>query len=200
MLLGEVHCCAPIVVDGSRRTNASVRSVLWLAALVAAHPGVAVSAPVFKLDAANVVIISPRLVTSGQPTPKALASLALQGFGADIYLAPPTVSDAVRDEAGIVKRQGVAYVNIPIKFNHPTEADFAAFSSAMRRFSDRKVLVHCQINLRASSMVFLYRTIVGGEDPDRACEAVTRVWVPEGPWKVLITRLLRENHIAFEPY
>lgn len=200
MFASEDHCRAPIVVPGNRRASASVRNFLWLAALVAAHPGVAASAPVFKLDAPNVVIISPRLVTSGQPTPKALASLASQGYGADIYLAPPTVSDAVRDEAGIVERQRVAYVNIPIKFNHPTEADFAAFSSAMRRFGDRKVLVHCQINMRASSMVFLYRTIVGGEDPDRAYEAVTRVWVPEGPWKALVIRLLRKHHIAFEPY
>lgn len=200
MLFGKVHGCAPIVVAGSRRANASVRSLLWLVVLVAAIPGVVVSAPVLKLDAPNVVIISPRLVTSGQPTPKALASLASQGFGADIYLAPPTVSDAVHDEAAIVERQGVAYVNIPIKFNQPTEADFVAFSSAMRRFSGRKVLVHCQINLRASSMVFLYRTIVGLEDPDRAYEAVTRVWVPDGPWKAFITRLLRKNHVAFEPY
>lgn len=200
MMSGEVHCCAPAVVAGSRRGKPSVRCLLWLAALVAANPGVAASAPVLKLEAPNVVIISSRLVTSGQPTPRALGSLASQGFVADIYLAPPTVSDAVHDEAGIVERQGVAFVNIPIKFDHPTEADFAAFSSAMRRFSGRKVLVHCQINLRASSMVFLYRTIVGREDPDRAYKAVTRVWVPDGPWKVFITRLLRKHHIAFQPY
>lgn len=200
MLLDDVHCGAPGVLAGSRRANASVRSILWLVVLVAAIPGEAVSAPVLNLDAPNVVVISPHLVSSGQPTRKALASLASQGFGADIYLAPPTVSDAVHDEAAIVERQGVAYVNIPIKFNHPTEADFVAFSSAMRRFSGRKVLVHCQVNLRASSMVFLYRTIVGREDPDRAYEAVTRVWVPDGPWKAFITRLLRKNHIAFEPY
>jgi protein tyrosine phosphatase (PTP) superfamily phosphohydrolase (DUF442 family) len=153
-----------------------------------------------SFDAPNVVVISPRLVTAGQPDRGALASLASRGFTADIYLAPPSVSDAVHDEAGIVERQGITYVNIPINFQHPTEADFAAFSSAMQKFEGRKVLVHCQLNMRASSMVFLYRVIVGREDPEQAYAAVTRVWVPNRPWKAFIMRLLRKNNVAFEPY
>lgn len=157
-------------------------------------------APPEALDAPNVVIISAHLVTAGQPSRDALTSLASRGFAADIYLAPPSVSDAVHDEAEIVEHQGLAYVNIPISFQHPTEADFTAFSSALRQFKGRKVLVHCQLNMRASSMVFLYRVIVGGEDPEQAYEAVTRVWVPDRQWKALIIRLLRKHHMAFEPY
>ena len=49
-----------------------------------------------KLAASNVVEISPRLVTSGQPTPAGLASLKSLGFEAVVYLAPPNVGDAVR--------------------------------------------------------------------------------------------------------
>ena len=52
--------------------------------------------------------------------------------------------------------------------------------------SDRKVLVHCQINMRASSLVFLHRTIALKEDPRVAYEAVTAVWSPRGPWRALI--------------
>ena len=69
----------------------------------------------------------------------------------------------------------------------------------MNRLRDRKVLVHCQVNMRASSMTFLYRVIVGGEKPD-AYEAVAKVWSPEGPWKRLLTDQLRKAGIAFEPY
>lgn len=152
------------------------------------------------LDAPNVVPISPRLVTSGQPTAAALAQLSALGFGADIYLAPLTVSDAVRDEAAIVERQGLAFVNIPIQFNNPTEAHFDAFVAAMARFADRKVLVHCQVNMRASTMVFLHRVLVGGEPPEHAYEPVAKVWSPQGPWKRLMVDLLRKNRIAFEPY
>lgn len=151
------------------------------------------------LRAPNVVEISPQLVTSGQPSAEALASLAAQGFGAVVYLAPPTVSDAVRDEALIVGRQGLVYVNVPIRFEGPTEKDFEVFSGVLRGLAGHKVLVHCQVNMRASTMVFLYRAIVANEDPRIAYDFVTRVWAPEGPWKQLILDQLRKHRIDFEP-
>ncbi len=54
----------------------------------------------------------------------------------------------------------------------------------MKKFRDRKVLVHCQANLRASSMTFPYRVIVDHEIPETAHEPVTQVWSPEGSWTV----------------
>ena len=152
------------------------------------------------LTAPNVVPISARLVTAGQPTADALSKLSAQGFSAVIYLAPPTVSDAVPGEADIVRRQGLEFVNIPINFGNPTEADFQAFVATMNRLGDRKVLVHCQVNMRASSFTFLYRVIVGREDPQRAYESVAKVWSPSGPWQRLITTELRKAGIDFEPY
>lgn len=152
------------------------------------------------IEAPNVVAISPRLVTSGQPSAEALAGLAAQGFGAVIYLAPPTVPDAIAGEAEIVRRQGLEFINIPIGFGKPTEADFQSFVAAMGRLRDRKVLVHCQVNMRASSMTFLYRAIVLHEKPELAYESVARVWSPEGPWKSLMVSQLRKAGIQFEPY
>jgi protein tyrosine phosphatase (PTP) superfamily phosphohydrolase (DUF442 family) len=152
------------------------------------------------LRAPNVVEISPMLVTSGQPSAEALARLGEQGFGAVISLSPPAAYDAVRDEPSIVTRQGLAFINIPIDFDRPTERDFDEFAKVLSGFAGRKVLVHCQVNMRASTMVFLYRTIVAKEDPQRAYEAVIEVWVPEGPWKRLIRDELRQHKIDFEPY
>ena len=152
------------------------------------------------LEAPNVVPISSTIVTSGQPSAAALAQLSLDGFGAVIYLAPPTVSDAVPGEAEVVRRQGMEFINIPIPFGKPTEADFEAFVKAMNRLKDLKVLVHCQVNMRASSMTFLYRVVALHEQPDKAYEAVAKVWSPEGPWKALLVTELRKAGIAFEPY
>ena len=146
----------------------------------------------------NMVEISPRLVTSGQPTAEALGKLKEQGFEAVIYLAPPTVHDAVRDEHLIVARQGLTFVNIPVRFDNPTEEDFARFAAVLRALGERKVLVHCQVNMRASSMVFLYRTVHLKQEARGAYDAVTRIWVPHGPWKRLIDGQLAKNGIAFE--
>jgi hypothetical protein len=84
----------------------SLAVLLWLATSAAWAQQQSTGAP-------NRVDITPRLVTSGQPSAEALGSPAAQGFEAVIYLAPPTVSDAVRDEAIIVGKQGLV-------FGHPT--------------------------------------------------------------------------------
>jgi hypothetical protein len=119
---------------------------------------------------------------------------------ATIYLAPPTVSDGVPGEDDIVRGQGLELVNIPIQFGNPTAADFESFVAAMDRLRGRKVLVHCQANLRASSMTFLYRVIVGRENPEQAYQAVAKVWSPEGPWRALLVAELRKAGIDFEQY
>ena len=169
---------------------------LVLALTIAATAAAFAQTP--DLVAPNVVAVSPRLVTSGQPSAEALANLKASGFEAVIYLAPPTVSDAVRDEHLIVARQGLTFINIPIRFDNPTEADFETFASVLKGLGDRKVLVHCQINLRASSMVFLFRTIVLKEDPRAAYDAVSRVWVPDTAWRRLIEGQLAKHKVAFE--
>jgi len=188
-------------LDLSSRTAPLVR---WTAALLAIVGSIVVCATAHASEAAlaapNVVPISARLVTSGQPTAEGLSRLSADGFGAVIYLAPPTVSDAVPGEADIVRRQGMEFINIPIDFRNPTTADFDAFVAAMNRLGDRKVLVHCQVNMRASAMTFLYRVIVAGEKPEPAYESVARVWSPQGPWKRFIVTQLRKAGIDFEPY
>ena len=169
---------------------------LALALAVSAIPGAFAQTP--RLVAPNVVEASSQLVTSGQPSSDALAGLKALGFDAVIYLAPPNVADAVRDEQLIVTRQGLTFINIPIKFDNPTEADFEIFASLLQGLGNRKVLVHCQINLRASSMVFLYRVIVLKVEPRVAYESVSSVWAPDGPWRKLIEGQLRKHKVTFE--
>jgi protein tyrosine phosphatase (PTP) superfamily phosphohydrolase (DUF442 family) len=151
------------------------------------------------LDAPNPIEISPSLITSGQPTPKALAGLGALGFQAVVYLAPSSVPDAVKNEPNLLERQGIEFVHIPIPFNAPAEEHFIAVSRTLDRLSERKVLVHCQVNLRASTMVFLHRVITLKEEPSRAYEAVSRVWTPEGPWRTLVIEQLKKHKVTFQP-
>ena len=165
---------------------------LLLAALalpVTAHEG----------PAPNRVDISPLLLTSGQPTKAFLETLKEQGFEAVVYLAPPTVGDALADEPKIVGRQGLLYVNIPVVWEAPTAADFQSFTRVMQALAGRKVYVHCQMNLRASSMVFLHRVITLGEPPEKAWESVQRAWVPNATWRRFIAETLKAHRIAYEP-
>lgn len=152
------------------------------------------------VNAPNVVLIDAKLVTSGQPSAEALEGLKAEGFDAVIYLAPSSVSDAVKDEPAILSRQGIEFVHVAIPFGAPTEAHFDAVSAALTRLKDKKVLVHCQVNMRASTMVFLHRVVRRKESPSSAYEAVSRVWSPQGPWKELAQGILRRNGIEFDIY
>jgi protein tyrosine phosphatase (PTP) superfamily phosphohydrolase (DUF442 family) len=173
----------------------SAMAARWIAALgLAALPALAHEGP-----APNRVDISPLLLTSGQPTKAFLETLKEQGYEAVVYLAPPTVGDAIADEPKIVGRQGLLYVNVPIVWERPTAADFDAFTRVMKALENRKVWVHCQMNLRASSMVFLHRVITLKEPPERAWESVQKAWVPNSTWKAYILATLKANGVAYEP-
>ena len=91
------------------------------------------------------------------------------------------------------------FVNIPIVWEKPTAADFDAFTRVMQAFAGRQVWVHCQMNLRASSMVFLHRVITLKDPPERAWESVQRAWVPNATWKAYILATLKANGVAYEP-
>ncbi len=182
-----------------RALTLTLTLVAWLGLGIGFAPGSAAAAE-SALEAPNLVVISPRLLTSGQPSARALAGLAQQGVQAVVYLAPASVPDAVKAEPEIVAKQGLEFLHIPIPFGAPTAAHFDAFSAALQRLQGQKVLVHCQVNMRASTLVFLHRVIHEGEDPAAAWSAVTRVWVPEGPWKVLVQSLLARSGIAFDPF
>lgn len=151
-------------------------------------------------DPPNFVPISERLTTSGQPPLDWLDRLKDNGYEAVIYLAPATVPDAVRDEPLAVSRQGLVFVNIPIRWEAPTARDVETFSAVLTALGARKVHVHCQLNYRASSLVFLHRALVGGEDPSQAYAAVSRVWSPTGAWKQLLQEQLGARGIAFDVY
>lgn len=165
---------------------------LWLAA-------VAFSAAAHEGPAPNRVDVSPTLITSGQPTREFLKALTSEGVQAVVYLAPPSVPDALADESRLVGAQGIAFVNIPMDWNRPTAEDFETFTRVMQALAPRKVYVHCQMNFRASSMVFLHRVVTLKESPEKAWESVQRAWVPNATWKAYILSVLKAKGIAYEP-
>ena len=159
----------------------------------------AFSAAAHEGPAPNRVDILPSLITSGQPTREFLQTLKSQGVEAVVYLAPPTVPDAVADEGRIVGSQGIAFVNIPMDWERPTAADFETFTRVMQALAPRKVYVHCQMNFRASSMVFLHRVITLKEPAEKAWESVQRAWVPNATWKAYILATLKAHQVSYEP-
>lgn len=153
-------------------------------------------------DPPNLALLDERWSTAGQPSAAWLALLKQKGFDAVLYLAPSTVGDAVADEPEIVRGQGLVFVHVPVDFARPTLDDYRAFEAQLRewRAQNLKLLVHCQINMRASTFSFLYRVRNEGADPETAWAEVQKIWTPLGPWKALVQLLLAEQNIGFDPF
>jgi protein tyrosine phosphatase (PTP) superfamily phosphohydrolase (DUF442 family) len=167
------------------------------ATATAAEPATA-AAPVAGIVAPNVRVISPLLVTAGQPDRASLQRLKAEGYAAVISLAPGNTADAVPDQAEILASQGVEFVHIPIPWQAPEARHLDAMAAAMQRLKGKKVLVHCQMNMRASAVTFLYRAIHEKEDPAKAWGDVKPLWTPADQWATFISGQLRAHGITFE--
>ena len=102
---------------------------------------------------------SPTFSSSGQPTKEQLEAVKEAGFERVAYIAFSNSRGAIADEDAIVKELGMDYVQVPVIWDAPTAADFYAFAGALQREPDKKTLLHCQANFRASAFAFLYRVL-----------------------------------------
>ena len=139
---------------------------------------------------------SPVFASSGQPSAEQLKALQEAGFERVIYIAFTNSRDAIESEDEIVKELGMEYVHIPVVWDAPTVADFYAFADVMRRYPDKKSLLHCQVNYRASAFSFLYRVIYDGVPVADAKADMNSVWQPNETWRDLIFAVLTENNIS----
>ena len=88
--------------------GSSIVERLWITVLAASFAlAVATSArPASPNPPPNLVQITDRLTTAGQPSAEWLRTLQAQGYEAVVYVAPPNAHDAVRDEQHIVAGRG----------------------------------------------------------------------------------------------
>lgn len=149
---------------------------------------------------ANFVAVTERIHTSGQPTPAQLGALKSKGYAFVINLATPASASAVPEEGSLIARTGISYLNIPVDFRNPTHDDFELFSNMLRQAGSRRVLVHCQVNKRASVFTFLYRVVHERVTPDVAWRNVVSIWEPEPQWTQLIRAVLKRHNIAYDPF
>lgn len=176
------------------RCRALATVSLGFTALALSPGGLTQTAPL----AVNYVVASDRLHTAGQPDGEQLSSVAERGFDLVINLAPPTSRDAIANEGQLVTETGASYLNIPVDWQSPAYADFELFSGVLNQSGDRRVLVHCRLNYRASLFTFLYRVVHEQVPAEEAFEAVARVWEPQDQWVAFGQMVLDRHSIDFE--
>ncbi len=148
------------------------------------------------MDAENTYQVFDWLWTSGQLSEKDIASLPALGIEAVINLALPTSSNALPGEAEFVTHQHIAYIHIPVEWEHPELRQLVQFFGSLKAFEGRRVWVHCAKNMRVSAFIYLYRRLCLRESEAVAIHPMQEVWVPNETWQAFIRSAL--SNPAFE--
>ena len=124
--------------------------------------------------------------TAGQPIREQLAALRQAGYEVVINLATSGSSNNLPDEASLVTELGMTYIPIPVVWQRPTLEDLSAFFAALDSLPDRKLFIHCALNYRVSTFMYLYRVIRLGVPHETAVWEMLSIWEPDEIWSQLI--------------
>jgi protein tyrosine phosphatase (PTP) superfamily phosphohydrolase (DUF442 family) len=120
--------------------------------------------------------VDERHATGGQPTEEQLKAAAAEGYRTIINLATIDPRYSLKDEGASAAALGMKYHHIPVPWDRPSDADFAAFEKAMQSAGEDKTLVHCAANFRATAFYALYAMKHLGWSRARAEEFRASVW------------------------
>ena len=101
----------------------------------------------------NFHFVSEQLASSGRLENTDYDLIKAYGFRHVINLIP----GVQLKERKHVESLGLSYEQIPVVWDDPTQENFQEFVKLMKAYDGDKVYVHCELNWRASTFVYLYR-------------------------------------------
>jgi len=130
----------------------------------------------------NFHFVSEQLASSGMLALEDYQHIQDYGFKHVVNLIPGMQLKEKRH----VESLGLSYQQIPVAWSEPTLDDFKQFVKLMKSYGEDKVYVHCQLNWRASSFVYLYRVTQLGIPHEEALRDLEAVWEPRDGWENFI--------------
>lgn len=138
------------------------------------------------MDIINYVKISDGIQTSGQPKKHEFESIHDTGTQTVVNLALPDHKEAIPNEGALVTALGMIYIHIPVVWQSPQPEQYQLFESVMKAHASMSIWIHCALNWRVASFIYLYRTRCLGISPPEAKITLTEVWEPNDVWSDFI--------------
>lgn len=132
----------------------------------------------------NYHVISDRLGTAGTLSAGAVSWLMADGYRMIIDLRDEF--DEIEAHAALAEE--AIYVHVPVSWPAPSADELESFLLVMAANPEKKILVHCSANYRASAMTYLYRVLELDADPEEAMADVRAVWEPNETWLSFFAR------------
>lgn len=145
--------------------------------------------------------INDKIAIAGQPSEDELRKLKSDGYECVLNLAPLDPRYSIDDEEGLTKSLQMEYLFQPVDFDNPTLDDFYEFGKNLSAVKDKKTLIHCAANYRASVFFGHYAIHHLGWSQEKCDELVAGVWpISDYPVWAEFASILRKyaNHAQSE--
>lgn len=131
-------------------------------------------------DIRNFLQVTPDFCTGAQPRPEHFAMLKSRGVKTVLNLRVPEEHRAEEEKAA-VEAAGLTYINIPVSYRNPTDADVDAFLKATDDVALRPMFVHCTAAIRVGGFWLIRRVVRDGMTWDAALEEARKVGLVNAP-------------------
>ena len=122
----------------------------------------------------NACLLSPSLVTGGQPGPRHLEALAAAGSGVVLDIRDPMEPRGF-DEAAYASQLGLEYVNVPVSSGTLSDETLERILEVVRGAGSRTVFFHCGSGNRVAGALIPWVILDQGMDEEAAIEQAMRI-------------------------
>jgi len=133
----------------------------------------------------NFHFVSKNIASSGLIQLADYSLIKQYGFKHVINLIPGDQTE----ERKQVQALGLSYEQIEVDWHEPSLDDYEKFASLMNSYAKDKIYVHCQANYRASTFIYLYRTLELKQNKTEAKKDLLQVWTPSPSWSDYIKKV-----------
>jgi uncharacterized protein (TIGR01244 family) len=128
----------------------------------------------------NFLQVTPEFCTGGQPRIEHFSKLKADGVKAVLNLRQPTEHRAEEEKAA-VEADGLKYINIPVSFREPSEAQVDEFLKITDEAANRPMFIHCTAAVRVGAFWAIRRALRDGVPIDAALEEGRKVGMVNAP-------------------
>jgi uncharacterized protein (TIGR01244 family) len=144
-------------------------------------------------DIRNFLQVTPEFCTGGQPRIEHFARLKADGVKVVLNLRQPTEHRA-DEEQKAVEAAGLKYVNLPVNYQNPSDADVDQFLKITDDPASRPMFIHCTAAIRVGAFWMIRRVLRDGMSIDAALEEARKIGFKDAPHLEQFARAYIASH------
>ena len=141
----------------------------------------------------NFLQVTPEFCTGGQPRVEHYATLKADGVKTVLNLRRPGEHRAAEEQAA-VEKAGLKYINIPVDYQNPTDANVEEFLQVTDDPANRPMFIHCTAAIRVGAFWMIRRVLRDGMAVDAALEEARKVGLVRSPHLVEFAQRYIRDH------